>query len=73
MFAEHAPPAPPTARRRTGALPITVLIAANQPLAERLGHALFDGQLYFSGGAQLALVAPWAEGERLAVTGWMLT
>ena len=38
---------------------IAVLLAANQPLAERLGHALFDGQLYFSGGAQLALVAPW--------------
>lgn len=39
---------------------IAVLLAANQPLAERLGHALFDGQLYFSGGVQLALVAPWA-------------
>ena len=39
---------------------VTVLLAANQPLAERLGHALFDGQLYFSGGVQLALVAPWA-------------
>ena len=36
------------------------LLAANQPLAERLGHSLFDGQLYFSGTAQLALVAPWA-------------
>jgi len=34
-----------------------VLIAANYPMAERLGHALFDGQLYFSGGDQLALVA----------------
>ena len=38
---------------------IAVLLAANQPLAERLGHALFDGQLYFSGGAQLVVVAPW--------------
>ena len=38
---------------------VAVLLAANQPLAERLGHALFDGQLYFSGGAQLVLVAPW--------------
>ncbi|HET7776263.1 MAG TPA: metal ABC transporter permease, partial [Azospira sp.] len=25
-----------------------VLLAANLPLAERLGHALFDGQLYFT-------------------------
>jgi zinc transport system permease protein len=38
---------------------VAVLLAANQPLAERLGHSLFDGQLYFSGTAQLALVAPW--------------
>lgn len=34
-----------------------VLLAANHPMAERLGHALFDGQLYFSGSDQLALVA----------------
>jgi len=27
---------------------ITVLLAANLPLAERLGHALSDGQLYFT-------------------------
>lgn len=33
-----------------------VLIAANEPTAERLGHALFDGQLYFAGVEQLALV-----------------
>jgi zinc transport system permease protein len=39
---------------------VAVLLAANQPLAESLGHALFDGQLYFSGGVQLALVAPWS-------------
>jgi zinc transport system permease protein len=38
---------------------VAVLLAANHPLAERLGHSLFDGQLYFSGAAQLALVAPW--------------
>lgn len=43
-----------------GGWAVAVLLAANQPLAESLGHALFDGQLYFSGGAQLALVAPWA-------------
>lgn len=38
---------------------VAVLLAANQPLAERLGHSLFDGQLYFSDVGQLALVAPW--------------
>ena len=32
---------------------LAVLIAANQPMAERLGHALFDGQLYFSENSQL--------------------
>lgn len=34
-----------------------VLITANEPMAERLGHALFDGQLYFAGSEQLWLVA----------------
>ena len=38
---------------------VAVLLAANQPLAEQLGHSLFDGQLYFSGATQLALVLPW--------------
>lgn len=33
-----------------------VLLAANQPLAERLAQALFDGQLYFVDRAQLWLV-----------------
>ena len=32
-----------------------VLFAANLPMAERLGHALFDGQLYFTDGGHLAL------------------
>lgn len=27
---------------------ISVLLIANLPLAERLGHALFDGQIYFT-------------------------
>jgi zinc transport system permease protein len=36
---------------------VAVLLAANHPLAERLGHALFDGQLYFAGSDQLWLVA----------------
>ena len=43
-----------------GGWAVAVLLAANQPLAEQLGHSLFDGQLYFSGVAQLALVAPWS-------------
>ena len=40
-----------------GGWAVSVLMAANQPMAERLGHALFDGQLYFSGSDQLWLVA----------------
>lgn len=40
-----------------GGWSVAVLLAANQPQAERLGHALFDGQLYFSGREQLWLVA----------------
>lgn len=32
-----------------------VLFTANLPMAERLGHALFDGQLYFADAVQLAL------------------
>jgi zinc transport system permease protein len=38
-----------------GGWALAVLLAANQPLAERLGHALFDGQLYFSGTTELGL------------------
>ncbi len=40
-----------------GGWAVAVLLAANHPMAERLGHALFDGQLYFSGNEQLWLVA----------------
>jgi zinc/manganese transport system permease protein len=40
-----------------GGWSVAVLLAANQPLAERLAQALFDGQLYFADGHQLALVA----------------
>ncbi|WP_428826032.1 metal ABC transporter permease [Azonexus sp. IMCC34842] len=40
-----------------GGWAVAVLLAANHPLAERLGHALFDGQLYFSSSEQLWLVA----------------
>jgi zinc transport system permease protein len=38
-----------------GGWALAVLLAANQPLAERLGHALFDGQLYFAGTTELGL------------------
>lgn len=34
---------------------VSVLLAANLPLAERMAHALFDGQLYFSDDTQLVL------------------
>lgn len=44
-----------------------VLLTANQPLAERLGHALFDGQLYFADGTQLALVAAAGAAGTLAL------
>lgn len=40
-----------------GGWALAVLLAANQPLAERLGHALFDGQLYFAGTGELWLAA----------------
>lgn len=43
-----------------GGWSVAVLVAANQPMAERLGHAMFDGQLYFAAGEQLGLV--WGGG-----------
>lgn len=33
----------------------SVLMTSNLPMAERLGHALFDGQLYFADPTQLAI------------------
>ena len=35
---------------------VGMLVAANHPLAERVGSALFDGQLYFAEAARLATV-----------------
>ncbi|MDR2507925.1 MAG: metal ABC transporter permease [Candidatus Accumulibacter sp.] len=32
---------------------VSVLLVVNLPVAERMGHALFDGQLYFTGRAHL--------------------
>jgi len=40
-----------------GGWAIAVLLAANAPMAERLGHALFDGQLYFAASEQLWPIA----------------
>lgn len=34
---------------------VAVLLTANLPMAERLGHALFDGQLYFADRVQLVI------------------
>jgi zinc/manganese transport system permease protein len=42
-----------------GGWAVAVLLASNQPLAERLGHALFDGQLYFSGSDNFYVILPW--------------
>lgn len=39
-----------------GGWALAVLLAANHPMAERLGHALFDGQLYFAALQQLGMV-----------------
>ena len=38
---------------------ISILVTANFPLAERLGHALFDGQLYFASLTEVGLVGVW--------------
>jgi len=43
---------------------VSVLLVANLPLAERLGHALFDGQLYFADRQHL--IAAWLT---LAIAG----
>ena len=52
------------ARHRRG---LSVLLVANLPLAERLGHALFDGQLYFV--EREHLIAAWLA---LGVAGGLL-
>ncbi len=38
---------------------ISILVTANFPLAERLGHALFDGQLYFASTFEAGMVGIW--------------
>lgn len=39
---------------------LSVLLVANQPLAERMGHALFDGQLYFTDRSHLVNAGAYA-------------
>ena len=39
---------------------ISVLLVANLPLAERMGHALFDGQLYFTERSHLITASIYA-------------
>jgi zinc transport system permease protein len=46
-----------------------VLLAANAPMAERLGHVLFDGQLYFAGSDQLWLAVIAVIGALLMLHG----
>ncbi|MFZ2266059.1 MAG: metal ABC transporter permease [Azonexus sp.] len=56
LFARRQASGASSAMLLLGGWSVAVLVAANQPLAERLGHALFDGQLYFANGEQLGLV-----------------
>lgn len=46
---------------------VSVLLVANQPLAERMGHALFDGQLYFTERAHLVSAGLFAAAALLAL------
>lgn len=39
---------------------LSVLLVSNLPMAERLGHALFDGQLYLTDGSHLLVGTIWA-------------
>lgn len=39
---------------------LSVLLVSNLPMAERLGHALFDGQLYLTDGSHLLAGVLWA-------------
>ncbi len=47
-----------------------ILMLANVPIAEHLGHALFDGQLYFTGIGQLAIALLFL-GATAAVLPWL--
>mgnify|MGYP001306904712 CR=1 FL=1 len=45
----------------------SILLTANLPMAERLGHALFDGQLYFTGLPYLLLALVTLVGGGIAL------
>jgi zinc transport system permease protein len=47
-----------------------ILMLANVPIAEHLGHALFDGQLYFTGIGQLAIALLFL-GATAALLPWL--
>lgn len=55
---------------------LAVLLVANLPMAERLGHALFDGQLYFTDGRDMVTALIWgslgASGLRCLSNGLLL-
>ncbi|MBA4092795.1 MAG: ABC transporter [Candidatus Accumulibacter sp.] len=46
---------------------VSVLLVANLPLAERMGHALFDGQLYLTERSHLISAGVFATGALLAL------
>ncbi len=53
----------------------SVLLTANLPMAERMGHALFDGQLYFAERSQLLLAWAWCLPALAVLAGlsrWLL-
>jgi zinc transport system permease protein len=50
-----------------GGWALAVLLAANHPLAERLGHTLFDGQLYFADATQLGVITATCAGGLLVL------
>ena len=47
-----------------------ILMLSNVPIAEHLGHALFDGQLYFTGIGQLAIALVFL-GATAALLPWL--
>ena len=57
LFAQRLSGGASDALLLVGGWAIAVLLAANAPMAERLGHALFDGQLYFASSQELWPVA----------------
>jgi zinc transport system permease protein len=62
LFAERLSGGAGIALLLIGGWAAAVLLAANHTAAERMGHMLFDGQLYFTDAGQLVLVAGAALG-----------